>query len=77
MIKEAKFDIKCRRWDITITDTIKGTEVSVTLSHPLEKENKWVVKGKGYQGYFGSLERAYYEAMKHLQYRAEMERADE
>ena len=79
MIKETKFDIKSRGWDITLANKVNGNEVSVVLFQPLEKEKetKWVVRGKGYQGYFGSLERAFDEAVKHLQYRDKMERADE
>ena len=79
MIKETKFGIKCRGWDITLANKVNGNEVSVVLFQPLEKEKetKWVVKGKGYQGYFGALERSCDAAVKQLQFRAKMERADE
>ena len=74
MSEEIDLDIKSRGWDITLTNKLNGNKASVALYQPLdkEKETKWMVKGKGYQGYFGSLERAFGEAVKHLQYRDEM-----
>ena len=74
MNEKTDLDIKSRGWDITLTKKLNGNKASVELYQPLETERatKWMVKGKGYQGYFGSLERAFDEAVKHLQYRDDM-----
>ena len=64
-------DIKCRGYEITLTNKTNGKQAAVKLSVSL---SKWVVSAEGYSGYFKDLETAFKEACNHLQYKTkEME----
>tara|TARA_Y100001963_G_scaffold134123_1_gene194419 strand:- start:790 stop:1014 length:225 start_codon:yes stop_codon:yes gene_type:complete len=60
------FEIKCRKYLVTLTDKKSGEIVSVSLS---EDNEKWVVNGDKYYGVFNSLESAWKSACEHLFYK--------
>jgi len=59
-------DIKCKGYEITLTNKETGREATVKLSVNL---SKWLATAKGYSGYFKDLETAFKEACNHLQYK--------
>ena len=61
--------VKCKEYEITLTNKTSGKEATVKLSANL---NRWVVVAEGYSGYFKDLETAFKEACNHLQYKTKV-----
>lgn len=56
----------CKGFTISLEHKATGKRVMVVLS---DKQDKWVVKGEGYQGFFKDLDNAYNEACRHLRFK--------
>jgi len=59
-------EIKAKGYEITVS--YGGQTVTVTLS---QDRRRWMVKAKGYHGYFTNLESAWKEAIHHAKKKLE------
>ena len=64
-------EIKSQGYEIELTHVPSGKKAKVTLH---ERNENWMVKSEGYQGYFKHLDVAYKEALRHLQFKAKQQR---
>ena len=64
-MNDDEMEIKCRKYSLTLTHVPSGRKVTCSLS---ENQEKWVVRGENYQGFFKDLETAYGEACRHLRF---------
>lgn len=55
--------IKCKEYEIALTNKETGEKATVTLVRDIEK---WKVVTEGYHGYFKDLEAAFNEACHHI-----------